>query len=123
MQILAAKLEENKTTGLSVIRPISLMLLDFQLSQKNAVEVITELRRFIHFKNQELEDFQIQEPCFIVLTAFNNAGFKNYLKQLKIRFYEIPLEIEQLENILQESDEMAMKWNNCQLINYFLLWI
>ena len=67
---------ENSKQKLSVIRPITLLLLDFQMPIKNAIQAILELRKFFRFIIENEEEFQILEPNYVILTAFATPSFK-----------------------------------------------
>ncbi len=79
-QIFNDALQANETKNMSRIRPISLMLLDFQMPIKTGIDVVREIRQFLKIKNGNLDSLTIQEPEFIILSSYNTAGFKNHLK-------------------------------------------
>ena len=86
-QILAEADDEN-------LRPISMMILDFQMPKKNGIEVVKEITKLY----QERSGLKSPELAFI--TAFGNAAFKTHLLQLGVmHYFTKPIKYEQLEEI------------------------
>ena len=78
------------------------MLLDFQMPQKNGIQVLTEVRELYSEKRKTYGLTQLIEPEFIFLTAYMTNGFKNHLSKIGIdKGYEKPLLEQQLRNILK----------------------
>lgn len=76
----------------STIRPIDFMLLDFQMPQKNGIQVLKEVRSF--YKEQQSMNSQVilEEPVYVFLTAFMTQTFKTHLVNLGVRhIYEKPI--------------------------------
>ena len=88
---------KSSPTLVAVKKPISFMLLDFQMPRKNGLQVIKEIREFIASKNRFQSQGEIAEPCFVFLTAFMTQQFINHLKSLDVKhIYEKPVQIELL---------------------------
>lgn len=56
-------------------RPIPLMLLDFQMPRMNGDVLVQKLQEFIKEQNEE-RIFQIKDPVFVLVTAYNNLHFR-----------------------------------------------
>ena len=70
MTIIEESFQLAKQQNVLEIRPIALMLLDFQMPRKNGLQVVTELRTFIKGLNMSQFDVVIREPKIVFLTAF-----------------------------------------------------
>ena len=81
----------------STIQPINFMLLDFQMPQKNGVQVLKEIRAFYGYLQDNDNEVKIVEPVFVFLTAFMTPAFKKHLAELGVQhIYEKPIQKEQL---------------------------
>ena len=77
------------------------MLLDNQMPRKTGQQVVKELRTFIEHLNLT-RTVKLQEPMFVIVSAFLNAAFKQHLESLDIKFYyEKPLSTDELREILK----------------------
>lgn len=77
-----------------VIRPLSVLLLDFQMPIKNGIQAIIELRKFYKYIIDNEDDIVVIEPTYVILTSFATPGFKQHLKEVKIEHcYEKPLQL------------------------------
>lgn len=56
--------------------PISLILSDFQMPNKNGIQVLTDMKRLY-----EEHGLAGQEPMFVILTAFVSQGFLSYAQK------------------------------------------
>ena len=84
----------------SETRPITYMLLDFQMPQKNGIQVMNELRAY--FEEKKKIGLKLKLPQFVFLTAYASPSFKNYLKSLGVNeIYEKPLSETQIRSILK----------------------
>ena len=68
---------DDKATSAEEIRPIDLMILDFQMPRKNGLDVIKSVRRFIQ---NTKSDVKIIEPRFVFLTAYSTKAFRQYAR-------------------------------------------
>lgn len=76
------------------IRPITFMLLDFQMPQKNGLEVLTEVKQFYQAKARILAEkgVSLVEPEFVFLTAYMSIAFRKHLESKGVtQIYEKPL--------------------------------
>jgi DNA-binding NarL/FixJ family response regulator len=82
---------ELKNEG-SEVKPVSLCLLDFQMPLKNGIQVIEEIRSYIVLRQTKFPEILIQEPTFVILTAFRTPAFSSHLQSLGVtECYEKPL--------------------------------
>ena len=65
------------------IKPISLILLDFQMPRMNGIEVVENLRNLLH-RYFVLKGIKIFEPRIVFLTAYKTAQFKRHLETIGI---------------------------------------
>ncbi len=76
----------------TTIKPINFLLLDFQMPQKNGVQVLKEIRTFYGYQQMNDNDVKIEEPVFVFLTAFMTPAFKKHLADLGVQhIYEKPI--------------------------------
>ena len=73
-QILAEADDKN-------LRPISMMILDFQMPKKNGIEVVKEVKKLYQEKSG------LKSPELAFITAIENTTFKNHLLQLGVKHY------------------------------------
>jgi CheY-like chemotaxis protein len=79
------------------IRPITLMLLDFQMPMKTGLQVIEQVRNFC-----EAHQDKIISPKFVILTAFATKAFKEHLSSIDIDCcFEKPMKKVDLKILLQ----------------------
>ena len=53
-----------------VFRPIELLILDFQMPNKNGIQASIEIRQFFASQQSEMPNIVIQAPKIVLLTAF-----------------------------------------------------
>lgn len=70
------KIKEELQGSNNAENPISLILSDFQMPQKNGIQVLQDVKSL--YKRHGLEG---QEPMFVILTAFVSQGFRKYAAQ------------------------------------------
>ncbi len=77
----------------STIRPISFMLLDFQMPKKNGIEVLQEVKNLYRELEYMNSSVTVEEPVYVFLTAFMTPAFKIHLLNLGIKHvYEKPIQ-------------------------------
>ena len=54
------------------IKPVLLMLLDFQMPLKNGIQVVKEVKRYFRLKQKENYEILMIEPMIVFLTAFKS---------------------------------------------------
>jgi CheY-like chemotaxis protein len=92
--ILKFKASNNKSAGFTQIRPISLMLLDFQMPRLNGLQVVEGVRTLIRLTNEKekVSNLRVEEPRFVFLTAFLTTAFRQHIIKMNIReAYEKPI--------------------------------
>lgn len=73
---------------------------------KNGVQVVLELKEFYHKVQEETSMVNLQEPLFVMITAYKTLPFEKHVKQLGIHeCYEKPIDRDQLEHILLKASE------------------
>lgn len=91
--ILRHKANKGLTPSVTDLRPIKLMLLDFQMPRLNGIQVVEHLRIFIREKNRlhEKDNIKVRQPRIVFLTAFLTSAFKAHITKLGIKdAYEKP---------------------------------
>ena len=78
------------------LRPIALILLDFQMPNKTGLQAVTEIKKFYAATNLELEikgtELKVIEPLFVFLTSYSTPNFKRLLKDIGVEHcYEKPI--------------------------------
>jgi CheY-like chemotaxis protein len=63
----------------SVHKPISLVLIDFQMPKLNGLEVYLKTKNYIEFTNERNPSVQVECPKFVVVTSFSTPNMRNYL--------------------------------------------
>jgi len=84
----------NKLGDEKTIRPITLMLLDFQMPGKNGIEVLKETKLFLKEQAALLKDkgVTLESPEYVFLTAYMSIGFRKHLESMGVtKIYEKPL--------------------------------
>lgn len=66
------------------VKPIALCLLDFQMPNKNGIQVVQEVRQYIELRQKEFSELEIVEPTFVFLTAYKTSGFHHHLTSMNI---------------------------------------
>ena len=83
------------------IRPVALMLLDFQMPMKTGLQVIEQIRSFC-----ETHKDKIISPKFVILTAFASKTFKDYLSSIGVDCcFEKPMKKPDLRILLHTLNE------------------
>jgi len=83
------------------VKPIPLMLLDFQMPMKTGLQVIEHLRKFC-----EKNTSKIIEPKFVIVTAFVTPVFKQHLASKNIDCcLEKPIKPADLRKLLQSLND------------------
>lgn len=101
--ILKHKASKGRTSEVTNLRPIKLMLLDFQMPRLNGIQVVEHLRAFIKEKNRlhEKDNIKVRQPRIVFLTAFLTSAFKAHITKLGIKdAYEKPCQLGTLKEIL-----------------------
>jgi len=73
------------------IKPIKLIILDYQMPRMNGFQVIEQLRQMIdHMSSQS--NLKIEHPKFVIISAFMMPIFKKHLQMKDIQYiYDKPL--------------------------------
>jgi len=58
-QLIDEAISSYDSSNRKIMRPIALILLDFQMPQKTGIDVIKEVRRFIKMKNDILDGLKV----------------------------------------------------------------
>lgn len=92
------------------LKPVSLILLDFQMPVKNGIDVVNELRRYYRVINETLEDtkpgFELIEPQYVFITSFSTPQFRRHLQSLNIKLcYDKPIQLSQLETLINSCPD------------------
>lgn len=83
------------------IQPVNLMILDMQMPGFTGLEVISRVKQLILELNNSDKYLLIEEPVFVIVTAFVNPQLSNHLKKYKItKVFEKPISQAQLQEIL-----------------------
>ena len=81
-------------------KPVTLILTDLQMPQKNGLQVVNEVRTFVK-RVSDKTGRQIEPPKFVFLTAYVSQGLISHAKDLGIsHIYEKPLHDSQMHEIL-----------------------
>ena len=108
LQLAEQKL--NEAVGLAGstqqrIKPISLMLLDFQMPVMNGIDLYHQVKAMFQDCRKQHKHLEITDPVFVFLTAFATTNFCKHLRSLGVEYiYEKPVSKEVLEKILAEID-------------------
>jgi YesN/AraC family two-component response regulator len=83
--------KETFLSGLKIIRspgevykPINLLILDFQMPMKNGLQVVQEVKKFLHEQAQSGLELVIEEPTYVFLTAFATTRFVHHAQSLGV---------------------------------------
>jgi YesN/AraC family two-component response regulator len=73
---------------------------------KNGIQVVQELKEFYQKVQKETSMVNLQEPLFVMLTAYKTLSFEKHVKQLGVdECYEKPIDRDQLVHILLKASE------------------
>ena len=95
------------------IRPARALILDFQMPQKNGIEVVKEVKEFynrIIMENDQMltRELFLQEPIYIFLSSHvGNTQFVKYCREQGVRhFFEKPISNAKLKSLLCLIEEV-----------------
>ena len=89
------------TSNTELIKPIDLLLIDFQMPFKTGLQVIEEIKQY--YKTQSL-GYEVEEPIFVLMSAYATPAFRKHaLGNGVTHVYEKPLEIDQLKALVDLS--------------------
>lgn len=89
----------------AALRPVSAILLDFQMPIKTGVQAVQEIKAYYEsLRKTNPIASNLKDPDFVILTAFKTPHFETYLRSLGISdCFEKPIELEQLCQILLKA--------------------
>ena len=100
-------LEKSRITG-EVYKPINMLILDFQMPNKNGFQVVQEVKQFLKSQAEINIDLLIEEPTYVYLTAFATTKFVSRARSLGVQHvYEKPMAIEELRKLLEQSQDCS----------------
>lgn len=89
------------TSTTQVLKPIDLLLIDFQMPFKTGFQVIEEIKQY--YKTQS-QGYSVEEPIFVLMSAYATPAFRKHaLANGVTHVYEKPLDIEQLKALVDLS--------------------
>ena len=95
IEITEQAIQESNKSEETKIKPISLMLLDFQMPKKNGLQVIEAYRNFLKLRLSKIKNLSVIEPHYVFLTAFASKHFKALLESKGfLNVYEKPIQLE-----------------------------
>lgn len=96
------------------VKPIALLMLDFQMPKMNGIQLLEKLKLFYkHFDTSSVigckgktskfrKVLKLEEPTYVFLTAYSSNQFKQHIQSLGVDLqFEKPLQLEQLRRIVQ----------------------
>ena len=84
------------------VLPVSLCLFDFQMPKLNGLDAVRKIKTFIKNINNEGGKLQVQEPLFVIQTAYFSNQFKKHSDELNIKsVYEKPLSLARISEIMK----------------------
>ena len=85
---------ENCKAGRPAL-PVKFMLLDFQMPNKNGIQVIEEIRGYYNSRKKLNTEIKIIEPTYVFLTAFMTPSFIKHVNSVGVtHIYAKPLQRE-----------------------------
>ena len=91
---------------LKTVRPVSLLLLDVQMPRKSGIQVLIEIKDYFRNVNNMTDDgVEVLAPKIVLLTSYLTPTLRQHLKSLGCKyFYDKPLSLQQLRDILLEGE-------------------
>ena len=90
------------------IKPVDLIVIDFQMPRMTGNELVKKIRGFIKLQNDRNRKVKFQEPYIVVVSGYFAPVLENLLKDLNLKIYfEKPLEREQVLEIYSLMQEQS----------------